>query len=211
MNTQTHVLMGIFGFGGRNRATVWSALAGGLLPDLPMIAVVVTELALGKSGRYVFEDLYFKPWFQYLNGMGHSFFLWGLCLVVAMLAPRGMRLLNSHGVCVTTAPGWPSLGLAFAAAGLLHCGVDFLCHGADAHMQLLPFSDWRFNSPVSYYDPRHFGRIVGLLESVMGGAMAIVLMRRTSKMWHRAVLGLMLLPYVLGAILLLLPFPFHQR
>ena len=39
----------------------------------------------------------------------------------------------------------------------LHVGLDFLTHHDDAHRHLLPFSDWRFASPVSYWDPAFYG------------------------------------------------------
>jgi len=62
--------------------------------------------------------------------------------------------------------------LAFFASMALHCLGDLPLHHDDAHAHFLPFSQWRFESPVSYWDPAHFGRWVGIVEIafVLGGA-----------------------------------------
>lgn len=39
----------------------------------------------------------------------------------------------------------------------LHSIADFLLHHDDAHSSLVPFTNWKFQSPVSYYDTRHYG------------------------------------------------------
>ena len=68
--------------------------------------------------------------------------------------------------------------IAFFCSVLLHCGVDLALHHDDAHRHFFPLSDWRYASPVSYWDPRRLGRLGALLEvcSVIGGS--FVLARR---------------------------------
>ncbi len=62
---------------------------------------------------------------------------------------------------------------AFLASMFLHACFDFPLHHDDAHHHFFPFSDWRFLSPVSYWDPAWHGQIVASLELVLvaaGGA-----------------------------------------
>jgi len=55
-------------------------------------------------------------------------------------------------------------GVLLSASALLHIGCDLPLHHDDAHRHLLPFSDWRFVSPVSYWDPKHYGAVFIWLE-----------------------------------------------
>jgi hypothetical protein len=47
---------------------------------------------------------------------------------------------------------------------LLHSLGDLPLHHDDAHRHFFPFLDWRFSSPVSYWDPEHHGQWVSLIE-----------------------------------------------
>ena len=56
------------------------------------------------------------------------------------------------------------LWLALFSSMLLHVLGDLPVHHDDAHRHFFPFSDWRFASPVSYWDPAHYGRWFSLFE-----------------------------------------------
>ena len=72
---------------------------------------------------------------------------------------------------------------------------DFLLHHNDGHRHFLPFSDFRFVSPVSYWDPRHYGGIVAPLEALLAvGACGWLLVRERSKA-VKAVAGVTLAAY----------------
>ena len=45
MNTQTHILMGALLFGRKMPRTAWAGAAGGIAPDVPMLAIVAVLLA----------------------------------------------------------------------------------------------------------------------------------------------------------------------
>jgi hypothetical protein len=55
------------------------------------------------------------------------------------------------------------LGLSLVCHSLL----DFPVHHDDAHRHFFPFSNYRFFSPFSYWDPNHYGRIVALIEMTL--------------------------------------------
>ena len=47
------------------------------------------------------------------------------------------------------------LALLFFSSMLLHVLGDIFLHHDDAHGHFFPLSNWRFMSPVSYWDPNH--------------------------------------------------------
>lgn len=49
----------------------------------------------------------------------------------------------------------------------VHCLIDLPVHHDDAHRHFFPFSEYRFFSPVSYWDPQHFGNYVLTVEIVL--------------------------------------------
>jgi membrane-bound metal-dependent hydrolase YbcI (DUF457 family) len=53
-----------------------------------------------------------------------------------------------------------------------HTLVDFFTHSNDARPLFWPISDWRWASPISYYDPLHYGREFFLAEH---GAVLLVI------------------------------------
>ena len=82
----------------------------------------------------------------------------------------------------------------------VHCVTDLLVHREDAHAHFFPLSSWRFVSPVSYWDPRHYGAVVGLVELVLVFGGAVVLMTcYTHRSW-RVIAGLVLLLSLVPAI-----------
>lgn len=60
----------------------------------------------------------------------------------------------------------------------VHVAGDLPLHHDDAHRHLFPFSDWRFESPVSYWDPAHYGGYVAALETLLVAVGCAVLFRR---------------------------------
>jgi hypothetical protein len=93
--------------------------------------------------------------------------------------------------------GNPDLAL-FCASALLHALCDFPLHAIDAHRHFLPFSQYRFISPLSYWDVRYHAQKVAVVESllVLVGSSYFVfthLARWPRRLWPLAVLGLLLL------------------
>ena len=74
--------------------------------------------------------------------------LWGIALVIAMM----MR---------------SRVAIALCGAAMLHLVLDFGLHHDDGRAHFWPISDWIFQSPVSYWDPAHYGNWVGPIEIVL--------------------------------------------
>jgi hypothetical protein len=147
VNTPAHIILGAAVFGRRDRPGVtWSALAGGLAPDLTLYAMTAVSIfGLGVPARTVFRDYYHSDAWQAVFAVDNSFVLWGILAAFAVGFGR------------------PRL-TAFAAAALLHLAFDFPLHNHDARRHFWPLSDWVFVSPVSYWDAAHHGRIVARVE-----------------------------------------------
>jgi hypothetical protein len=64
----------------------------------------------------------------------------------------------------------------FAAGCLVHTALDIPTHVDDGPLIFFPF-DWttRFQSPVSYWDSRHFGREFGIFELLLDFGLLIYL------------------------------------
>lgn len=186
MNTQTHLLLAAAVLGrrapsskvsGREQAAI---LAGALAPDLSIFALAGFGLATGMSGERMWGEAYWsEPW-QTLSAVSNSVPLWGAGLALALLAfpPPRRRILA-----------------LFCGAALLHLAFDLPVHAEDAHRHFWPLTDWRFRSPLSYWNPDHFGRWVGAAEALGGLGLAAVLWRRHRGRRVRVALGLAALSY----------------
>jgi hypothetical protein len=50
---------------------------------------------------------------------------------------------------------------------VLHSLGDLPVHNDDAHRHFFPFSNYRFISPISYWDQNHYGSIVSVVEMLL--------------------------------------------
>jgi hypothetical protein len=158
LNTPSHVLVNCAVLRDRAAGSLWLVVGGAALPDAPIFAFYLYEKLLGVSERQIWGTDYFVSGFQPVIDALHSFPLIAAALGVSFL-------LRSHGL------------RAFSASLLLHAAIDFLVHHEDAHRQLFPFSDYRFLSPVSYWDPRHYGAWGAGLELLCATAALTALVR----------------------------------
>jgi hypothetical protein len=181
MNTQSHVLMGALLFGRTVPKLAWAGAAGGVMPDLPMFAIVGFLRLAGHEFEEIFGKLYWEHWWQVANAIGHNFILWSvLSIVGAILAKSVTRVTSERG----------ALLFGLSGSALIHSAIDFLCHRNDGHMHFWPFSQWRFVSPVSYWDSAHFGTQFSLFEAGLGLIMAVLLFRTFRNKIVRAALVL---------------------
>lgn len=169
MNTPSHVLISCAAVGSRPAGRLWPSLVGGALPDAPIYLFFVYEKLLLRVPEHLIwsRDYFVSPIRPVLDAL-HSLPLILLALGVA-LALRNDILK------------WLSWSL------LLHACADFPLHHDDAHRQFFPFSDFRFASPVSYWDPRHHGAWGASFELVVTAVCVAVLFRRHAGAKSRAV------------------------
>ncbi len=185
MNTPAHVIVGALVVGRGRLAEAWGPItAGSLLPDLPMFGFYLHQrLVAGHPERVIWSERYFDASWQAFFDVFNSLPLIAVGLAIAAWLGRER---------------W----LAFFAAMAVHALLDLPVHREDAHGHFFPLTDWRFMSPVSYWDPAHYGTFVLAIETLAVVAGAIVLMRREPRGW-RAVGAVTLASYLAFGVFVL--------
>jgi len=162
VHTQGHAVLNYFLLKNKSNQTFGiPILAGATLPGLPLCVLYFYQRhVLGISDHVIWTQTYFsKGIWQDSIDLFHSFPILGLGLgVCAFLRSR--------------------LGCVFFLSMLLHSVFDFPFHNADAHRHFFPFSDWKWHSPISYWDPAHYGKIFVLAEFLVVLSMTIMIWRK---------------------------------
>ena len=129
-----------------NKKRVFAIITGGFLPDIPTYLFFFTHtFLLDTAQQTMWRTLYFdSAWTPFIT-LSHSLLLWPALLLAAKLLKQKILF-------------WVS------ASAFAHSTLDFLVHNDDAYRHFWPLSDWKFYSPVSYYDPEHFGTLFGLVD-----------------------------------------------
>jgi hypothetical protein len=171
------------------RRRLGPAPIGSVVPDLPMYAIYGSLKVYGVNDLIIFGFLYWQNWWQVANAIGHNFWLWGGILLGAILM-RERRSLTAASIDAWDVP------IILSASALLHTAIDFLCHREDAHMSFWPVTNWKFISPVSYWDPSHYGHVFQAFETLLGLLFAIILFLRFRNTLIRILLGAIALLYI---------------
>ncbi len=181
VNTPGHAVVNLAVLGRRDRPALSRfVVAGAILPDLPIVAFYLWEHAVrGASERAIWTALYFDASWQRVFDAVHSIPLAGA------------------GAVVSVGSG-SAAAVAFFASMLLHDLCDLPLHADDAHRHLWPLSDWRFASPLSYWDPRHHGDAVALIEVTAVLISTILIWRRGARASARVALVVVALLYVVA-------------
>jgi hypothetical protein len=171
MNTPAHLIFGMTAFGKAGLPAVTGAvLAGAIIPDLSLYLMAGTHLIiLGTEPNVVFGQLYYSDAWQSIFRVDNSMVLWGIALVLGIMA-------RSQVV------------IAVCGAALLHLVLDFALHHNDGRAHFWPISNWIFESPLSYWDPRHYGSVVGPIEVGASLACCVILWRRFTGKWMRGLI-----------------------
>ena len=179
MNTPTHLLVSAALLTKPNATKDnLAVVAGSLTPDLSIYVLFVwARLFAGIDERTLWSQVYWQEPWQTYSAICNSIPLYLLLLALGALINQRTLLL-------------------FAASALIHMGLDLPFHASDAHQHFWPFSDWRFHSPLSYWDGRHYGGIVSVIEICMAVVCITLLWRRFKDVWVRALLMLGLVTYV---------------
>lgn len=167
MNTPSHLIINaaLFKKARRRQIPQSAFLLGSVVPDIPLglLSVgyyVYYRLMLGQSGPgwmgAAYDNLYFtNPWWI----AGHNFLHSPVALLIYLAVL--WRFRQRPG---TRGHWW----LWFVLGCAVHASIDIATHATDGPVLFWPF-DWftRFHSPISYYDPAHFGRQFAIFERAL--------------------------------------------
>lgn len=188
MNTQTHLLVAAALFAKPDAPKRNTALIiGALLPDAAIFALFGWAVVTGVPQETLWREIYFSEPMLTFTAIGNSAPLYAAIALLGWFWAR-MRA----GEPLPALPALTVLGLA----ALSHLAGDFPVHVDDAHPHFWPLSDWRFRSPISYWDSAHHGRAFGTFEAALGITLAAILFFRFKALWVRALLALCVLAYL---------------
>ncbi len=206
MNTQTHILLAcavllpavpnvskVVAKRGQVFAFSLAAIVGAVLPDASIFVMWGIAKAQGVAESVIWREWYFSDFWQLIGALSNSIPMYIALAVVAYLFGGRFRTSNHSNAL------WASLLLILSVAALLHVVTDLPLHHDDGHPHFWPFSGWIFSSPVSYWDPNHYGKIWSLIEIGLALLLVTMLWRRFKNRIVRALLILVSLSYVVVA------------
>lgn len=192
MQSPTHILIVLAALSKpRDTKRNWAAFVGAVVPDAFIyIGWLWLTFVKGESQSRIWNEIYFDAPMQAAASLFNSIPLY-----------IGLALLGWHFRTKT----WGKLLSIFALAALIHIAFDLPVHNDDAYAYFRPFTDWRFISPLSYWDGDHHAGIISVVESLIAAAAIFILWRRFPKLWVKLIL--LILTMVYAAILLFRLFP----
>ena len=180
VTTPAHAALSLIVLGRSERNALPVAL-GAVAPDAPMLVFYLWErLVRGVSEGRIWSERYFDPGWQVVFDIPSSIPLLALalCILLVLVGRRSTAgRIPSAGVAATPRPARLAAWALFVASMILHALGDLPLHREDAHRHFFPISDWRFTSPVSYWDPDHYGGYAAVGEVVLVLAVSVFLFR----------------------------------
>ena len=180
MDTGAHIICNLVVQSRSSESRIFAAvLIGAILPDLPIMLFYAWEsLVMNSAESEIWSELYFKPGWQNFFDTFNS-----LPLIVVLLA-LGIYFKKQ-------------LVSVLALSMALHVLLDLPFHHDDAHRHFFPFSDWRFFSPVSYWDPKYHGDVMHIVQITIVIIGLVVLWLRHPGRLEKATLAFLGVGYLL--------------
>jgi len=181
--TPTHTLLALAALSKRReRKRNLTIIVGSLLPDLAItLWAPYQAIVNGVSGTKMWDELYFEAPMQNLIAWFNSIPIYAGLLLIGFLA---------------RSKTWGKLLMVLALAALIHIATDMPVHAEDAYRHFWPVSDWRFYSPLSYWDLDHHAAWVGKVDVAIALACIAVLWQRHALRWTRIILGVAAMFYL---------------
>ncbi|MDJ1182702.1 hypothetical protein [Roseofilum casamattae] len=150
MNTPSHAILNL-ALLGKAKFPQYNLLIafGGIAPDIPIFLFYGWAKLIAKLPEsQIWSEAYYEPGWQTFIALSHSIPLATIILILAYWID------------------WQWLQL-FCLSLICHSLLDLPVHHDDAHRHFFPFSNYRFNSPFSYWDVNHYGVWVSLVEMLL--------------------------------------------
>lgn len=159
MNTPAHVAINLLLMsrdpGHRKTAAI---VGGAVIPDLAIMVFYAWQMMLGTSENQIWSIEYYRPlWQAWIDGF-NSIPIVTLAILLSWYTRQYLLL-------------------ALFSSMLLHIFGDLPLHHDDAHRHFYPLLDWRFASPVSYWDPAHHGQWTSLFEFIAVFSASVIMYR----------------------------------
>ena len=180
MNTPAHAIINllILSRNPTQKKTV-AIISGAVIPDLVIIVFYAWHLLIGTAEQQIWSVEYYNPvWQAWID----SFNSIPVFLIAALICWKTKSYLL----------------LAFFCSLLLHSFGDLPLHHDDAHRHFFPFLEWRFISPVSYWNPDYHGQWIAILEflAVLGASIYLWIRHAVLRIWVYALLAIYLIYWI---------------
>ena len=183
MNTPSHAII----TAALRKRTFWTVplsavLWGSVAPDVPLYLLslggflyypLVAGLPVADAGALMYDRLFYtNPLWVVSHNFLHAPLVLAAGIGGSWLGPKrlnpGRRWLR-----------WFLLSCA------LHTTLDILTHHNDGPLLLFPFN-WslRFSSPVSYWDPAHYGGVFSVFELLLDASLLVYLLAPRFRRWR---------------------------
>lgn len=170
MNTPSHWLMTVVGARAlRIAPPKWALGLGAVAPDIPLGILSFGGIwfftnVKGWTMQETFPHLFKNLFYNHPGWIGPHNFLHSPTSLILMVGLAWWICRASKGRTYRVAR-WFKF---FLCSCLFHSIVDVLTHFDDGPLLFFPFNwSWRFSSPVSYWDPEHFGRQFMAFEAIL--------------------------------------------
>jgi len=168
----------------------WPLILGALLPDIPGFLNAVWKTVQAASNHWTWDDSYYSaawmPWVDWAHSIPLAITLTLLCL-----------LFRSQP------------GLYFSLSMFLHDVEDLFVHSIKSHHHFLPFSDYRFISPISCGEPQFHAAFVVPAEWALVVGCCFLLWKRHPSPWLKWGLIFICAAQGFGALYFVLVGQFH--
>lgn len=162
----------------RNRA----AFLGSVIPDafIYVVALGWTLFSAEPMSR-LWDEVYFDQPMQSIASAFNSI------PIYALLALLGYFYRRTKAGIIT---------LFLSLAALLHISMDLPVHAHDAYAHFWPITQWKFHSPISYWEPHLQAHWVGLIETAIALGSAWMIARRFEKAWITVLMLILAILYI---------------
>ncbi len=162
----------------RNRA----AFMGSVVPDAFIYVVALGWIIFSSEPMSrLWDEVYFDQPMQSIASAFNSIPIY-MCLALLGFVYRHTKI--------------GTILLFFSLAVLLHILLDFPVHAHDAYAHFWPFTDWKFHSPLSYWESHLHAHWVGLIETTIALGSAWVIHKRFHTKWISVLMAILALLYV---------------
>lgn len=149
----------------------WAVFIGSVLPDAFIYVFWAWfTFAEGETQRRIWDGLYFQAETQLIASIFNSIPIY-----------VGIGVLGY----LNRATLFGRIALFVSAAALIHIAFDLPFHNHDAYAHFWPLSDWRFISPLSYWEADFHARYVTMLECVLALTCLVAIWKRFTVRWVR--------------------------
>lgn len=155
----------------RERNWVGWFVLGAVLPDLPYIFLFAAAALRGGPSALADLELWDSLWRSPLVSSLHSFVPWGAVLLTTLVLRRARGPGKALGRAIAFVLGWG-----------VHVMLDMLTHRSDGYPIFWPVSEYRFPTPVSYWEPGYHGAAFAL---ICDGSIAVLLLRLAAQRRRR--------------------------